>query len=160
MNEAIEIDDAVVYAQPSKQKQEEVTNRLVEAVTTGLINPLQLLVKLRFCEKIIKDTIDGITANCVEEADKYARGEDIKMLGATLKMKEAGTKFNYENCNDPVYADLTEKSGKMTDMIKERENFLKSLKQPMTIVDDSTGEVVTIAPPLKTSKTIVDVKLS
>lgn len=73
-------------------------------------------------------------------------------------MKETGTKWNYENCNDPVYRDLTEKSGAMKDMIKGREAFLKSLKESMTIVDDTTGEVVMVAPPMKTSKTIVEVK--
>lgn len=154
----IEIDDAVVYATPSKEKAQEMIDRLKNAVEEGTQDPLQLLVKLRFAQRVIEESITGIEKHCVDEASKYARGERVTLLGAELSVKETGTKWNYENCNDPVYRDLTEKSGAMKDMIKGREAFLKSLKESMTIVDDTTGEVVMVAPPMKTSKTIVEVK--
>lgn len=158
MTHSIEIDDAVVYAVPSKEKAQEMIDRLKNAVEEGTQDPLQLLVKLRFAQRVIDESIEAIEKHCVDEASKYARGERITLLGAELSVKEAGTKWNYDNCNDPVYRDLTEKSGTMKDMIKGRETFLKSLKESMTIVDDTTGEVFTVAPPTKTSKTIVEVK--
>lgn len=158
MTQPIEIDDAVVYATPSKEKAKEMIDRLKNAVEEGTQDPLQLLVKLRFAQRVIEESITGIEGYCVDEASKYARGERIALLGAELSVKEAGTKWTYDGCNDPVYRDLTEKSGTMKDMIKQRETFLKSLKESMTVIDETTGEVVTIAPPIKTSKTIVEVK--
>lgn len=159
MTQPIEIDDAVVYATPSKEKAQEIADRLINACTIeGTMNPLDVLIKVRWAQSILNTVAEGVLSACVEEASKYAKGERITMHGAELTMKEAGTKWNFDGCGDPVYSDLTEKSGAMKDMIKDRETFLKSLKQSMTVVDDATGEVVTIAPPQKQSKTIVEVK--
>lgn len=49
----IEIDDAVVYATPSKEKAQEMIDRLKNAVEEGTQDPLQLLVKLRFAQRVI-----------------------------------------------------------------------------------------------------------
>jgi hypothetical protein len=38
-------------------------------------------------------------------------------------------------------------------MAKERETFLKAIHKPMPIVNDETGEVFTVNPPIKTSTT-------
>lgn len=91
----IEIDDAVMYAVPSKAKAKEMVDRLVEMVQSGMTDPLTMLVKLKFAQSVIADTIESIQPNCVDEASKYHKGEDIKLLGAELKVKEAGTKYDY-----------------------------------------------------------------
>lgn len=157
-NQPIELDDAVMLSQPSKAKAEEIAQRIINAATEGIENPLDILIKVRWAQSILDKVADGILSACIDEASKYAKGERITKLGAELNVKEAGVNWIYDGCNDPVYADLAQKSGAMKDMIKERETFLKSLKQSMTVVDDTTGEVVTIAPPQKQSKTIVEVK--
>lgn len=154
----IEIDDAVMLAQPSKEKAKEIAERIINSCTEGTQNPLDVLVKVRWAQSILNEVAEGILSVCVDEASKYAKGERITKYGAELSMKEAGVKWSFDNCGDPVYADLTEKSGAMKDQIKERETFLKSLKQSLTVADDVTGEIITIAPPMKTSKTIVEVK--
>lgn len=158
-NHPIEIDDAVMYAVPSRAKMDEIVTRLVVGVQEGSIDPLQLLVKLKFAQSIIEDTIESIQPHCVDEASKYHKGEDIKLLGAELKVKEAGTKYDYSGCGDKVYEqyDLTIKQNK--EAMKGRENFLKSLKKTETLVDEDTGEVYTIHPPVKKSSTIVQVTI-
>jgi hypothetical protein len=158
-NHPIEIDDAVMYAVPSKAKMDEIVTRLVVGVQDGSIDPLQLLVKLKFAQSIIADTIESIQPNCVDEASKYHKGEDIKLLGAELKVKEAGTKYDYSNCGDKIWEqyDFMEKSN--AEAKKGRANFLKSLKKSETLVDDETGEIYTIHPPIKKSSTIVQVTI-
>jgi hypothetical protein len=59
---------------------DEIVTRLVVGVQDGSIDPLQLLVKLKFAQSIIADTIESIQPNCVDEASKYHKGEDIKLL--------------------------------------------------------------------------------
>ena len=55
------------------------------------------------------------------------------------------------DCNDPVYMDLLKQKGVIDKQLKERESFLKSLSNRTTIVDDETGEVATVIPPVKMS---------
>ncbi len=158
-NHPIEIDDAVMYAVPSKAKAKEMVDRLVEMVQSGMTDPLTMLVKLKFAQSIIADTIESIQPNCVDEASKYHKGEAIKLLGAELQVKEAGIKYDYSNCGDRFYEfhehiERTAKEAK-----KGREQFLKSLKKSETIVDEDTGEIHTIHPPVKKSSTIVQVTI-
>ena len=158
-NHPIEIDDAVMYAVPSKAKAKEMVDRLVEMVQSGMTDPLTMLVKLKFAQSVIADVIESIQPNCVDEASKYHKGEDIKLLGAELKVKEAGTKYDYSGCGDMIrdHYDHMEKSS--AEAKKDRENFLKSLKKSQTLVDDDTGEIYTIHPPVKKSSTIVQVTI-
>jgi len=153
----IELDDALAYAQPSKEKAQEIADRIINHYTEGMGNPLEGMVKVRWFQSILDKVAEGILSVSLDEAYKYGK-ERITLHGAEMAVKEAGTKWNYENCNDPVYRDLTEKSGAMKDMVKERETFLKGIKSTMTIVDDATGEVIEINPPAKTSKTIIEVR--
>ena len=152
----IELDDAIAYATPSKEKAQEIADRLIQHYTDNG-NPLEGMVKVRWFQSILDKVAEGILSASLDEAHKYGK-ERITLYGAELAVKEAGTKWSYDNCNDPVYLDLNEKSGAMKDLIKERETFLKAIKSATTIVDDTTGEVVTINPPAKTSKTIVEVR--
>lgn len=158
-NHPIEIDDAVMYAVPSKAKAKEMVDRLVEMVQSGMTDPLTMLVKLKFAQSVIADVIESIQPNCVDEASKYHKGEDIKLLGAELKVKEAGVKYDYSGCGDTdwEFYDNMEKVGK--EAKNERANFLKSLKKSETIVDENTGEIYTIHPPIKKSSTIVQVTI-
>ncbi len=158
-NTPIEIDDAVMYAVPSKAKMDEIVTRLVVGVQQGSIDPLQLLVKLKFAQSIIGDVIESIQPNCVDEASKYHKGEDIKLLGAELKVKEAGTKYDYSGCGDIEYNQYEMKEKENAEAKKGRANFLKSLKKSETLVDDLTGEIYTIHPPIKKSSTIVQVTI-
>lgn len=158
-NHPIEIDDAVVLSTPSKAKASEIVDRLVNAVEIGHLDPLQLLVKLRFAESIIKATIEHIQPYAIDDASKYNRGEQITILGAELKVKEAGTKYDYSNCGDKAYEMYDFEESKAKEGKKSRADFLKSLKQSMTIVDEETGEIHQIHPPIKTSSTIVQVTI-
>jgi hypothetical protein len=158
-NHPIEIDDAVMYAVPSKAKAKEMVDRLVEMVQSGMTDPLTMLVKLKFAQSIIADVIESIQPNCVDEASKYHKGEDIKLLGAELKVKEAGTKYDYSGCGDIEYNEYEAKEKENADAKKGRANFLKTLNKSQTLVDDVTGEIYTVHPPVKKSSTIVQVTI-
>ena len=155
----IEIDDAVMYAVPSKAKAKEMVDRLVEMVQSGMTDPLTMLVKLKFAQSVIADTIESIQPNCVDEASKYHKGEDIKLLGAELKVKEAGAKYDYSGCGDIEYNEYEAKEKAYSEFKKDRANFLKSLNKSQTLVDDVTGEIYTVHPPVKKSSTIVQVTI-
>ncbi len=52
-------------------------------------------------------------------------------------------------CNDSDWNYTNDRIKLLTDKRKQREEFLKSLTDTITIVNDQTGEMETIGPPLK-----------
>lgn len=159
--EPITIDSAVVYATNlSKTAATEMAIGLITAVTEGRLQPLDTIARLKFAETTIKSAIDGVMPHAISEAGKYAKGEKITALGCELTQKEAGVKYDFSGCGDAVYDRLTAEMEALKERIKERENFLKTVKEGMTVVDEESGEVMTIRPAMKSSKTIVEVRLS
>jgi hypothetical protein len=130
--------------------------QIVTSVKSGEANPLEVLVMLRAMEAAAAEIREEIEENIVREADKYAE-KKFERYGAILEKSEVATKYNYATSKDTVYERLQTDFDTAKSRLDERTAFLKGLKQPMTIVDELTGEVVTINPPLKTSKSGVRV---
>jgi len=134
------------------------SKQLVQSVQNGETNPLQLLVMLRALEKTTETVIDCIRENINTEASKYSERE-INLYGATLEKSEVGAKYDYASTNDVIWEQRDAAVKAAESLRKEREAFLRTLREPMTVVDESTGEVTQIRPPLKRSTTFVKVKL-
>lgn len=157
--EPVTLDSAVVYAAPSKESAAALIESLASAVEQGTMNPLQLLIKLRWAQSVIEGTIQRIESDAVYEADKYGRNEEIRLHGAVCKVKEAGVKYDYSGCGDAVWTRLKENESALADQRKAREKLLQAIKGHQTIIDEETGECMTVHGPAKTSKTVVEVRL-
>jgi hypothetical protein len=125
--------------------------KLVDEINNGTINPLELARYKKSLEVLFEAIKEPLRDASLEEAAKYG-SKEFDFLGAIYKTAEYGTKYDYEATGDPVWKDLNEKK-------KDRENFLKSLKEKHTYVDEETGDVITIYPPVKTSTTSVSVTI-
>lgn len=134
------------------------SKQLIQSVMDGETNPLELLVLLRALEKTSETVIDCIRENINSEAAKFSERE-IEMFGARLEKSEVGTKYDYASTGDVVWETRDSSVKAAESLRKEREAFLRTLRQPMTVVDESTGEVTQIKPPLKRSTTFVKVSL-
>ena len=83
------------------------------------------------------------------------------MNGAKYQVKEAGTKYDYSQCNDPFYDELQAAAISADEKLKARAIFLQSLPTSgMIITDPLTGETYTAYPPSKSSTTTVSITLS
>ena len=158
--EPITIDSAVVYATTlTKTAANEMATGLITAVAEGRLAPLETLSKLKFAELTIKTAIDGVMDAAIDEAAKYNKGEKITAMGCELSQKESGVKYDYSGCGDAVYDRLVAEMDALKEKMKDREAFLKTVKEAMTVGDEETGEVMTIRPAAKSSKTIVEVRI-
>lgn len=129
---------------------------VVNSVKNGDANPLEVLVMLRAVEAAAEEIREEIQENVVREADKYAE-KKFERYGAVIEKSEVGTKYNYSRSGDTEWERLNSEFQALKSRLSEREAFLKALKDPLIVVDQMTGEVVTINPPLKTSKSGVRV---
>jgi len=97
--------------------------------------------------KYIMDGLEG-TRKHIVCIDPYG---DIGYNGAD---NQINVRYDYTNCNDPLWNDLKEQADLLDKEIKDRERFLKTIPPSgLTITDHRTGEIVTIRPALKTSTT-------
>ena len=137
---------------PAKSDQIAIFSRqLIESVKNGDTNPLELLVILRALESVSKVVRDEIHENIMTAADKYSE-KTIEAFGAKIEKREVNTRYNYASAKDVEWERMDAEIKSLTDRIKEREKFLRALKEPMTVVDKETGEVTEIHPPMKTSE--------
>ncbi len=128
------------------------TETLSMEVVNGEIDPIWLHGTLT---KFIKNL------QALKELNENELSLDIDKFethGYKFAKKEAGTKYDFSNCNHPRLTDLYAKETKINKEKKDIEALLKTLKNPTTIVDEETGDIVTINPPIKTSKTIIEVR--
>ena len=132
---------------------------IIEAVKQGQANPLEVLVMLRSLEAVSELVREEIEENIVTEANKYSE-KTIEAYGARIEKSEVGTKYKYETSGDIEWEQVNSEFKSIERKRKEREEFLRALKEPMTAVNRETGEVYEIRPPFKTSKAGVRVYLS
>jgi hypothetical protein len=78
--------------------------------------------------------------------------------GFTFASKEAGTKYDYSNCNHPDWINYSKQIEDYSKAKKSIEDTLKTIKDPITLVDEQTGDIITVNPPIKKSTTIIEVR--
>lgn len=135
-----------------------MSDLLIQEVKEGNANPLEVLIQLRAIEKVSGRVLKEIQENILREADKYAE-KSFEFNSCKLEKAELGTKYDFTVCGDPVWEQRVSIMNAAKTLVDERQEFLKSLKEPITIVDEGSGEVATIRPPLKTSTSGVKVSI-
>jgi phosphosulfolactate synthase (CoM biosynthesis protein A) len=154
----------------TKEQRTSFVNDIIESLNAGTADPLLIHLQVKAMENIIdqltntdekknKNFIAAIRYKkmLLEAAEKYS-AKTFEFKNAKFSIGETGTKYDYSNCNDSVYALLKDSLETITEKIKEREEFLKKLPSAgFEAFDKSTGEVVTLYPPSKKSTTSVSV---
>lgn len=148
-----DIRDIVYYGtEVTKESIKEQSLALLNDLDEGHMTPLQVAAQFKFIEDVISNVKEELRQRVIAEQDKYGK-DKMTYHGATFDIKEAGVKYDYSQCNDAIWNDLSQQIEALTEQRKEREAFLKSLKEKLTYVDESTGEVATIYAPQKKSTT-------
>lgn len=136
---------------PTTQTQIDVfSDQVIESVRQGEANPIEVLVIMKAFEKAQERILKEIREHYVNEASKYPENS-FEFNGTKIEKAELGTMYNYAVCNDTVLERLECDFNTVKALLDERKNFLQALKQPLTVVDELTGEVVKINPPVKKS---------
>mgnify|MGYP003342689673 CR=1 FL=1 len=135
----------------SKAKVAEAAQQLTQAVHNGDIDAKEAAVALDAMAKVLKAAIDDIDELVLTELGKYHKGERINVGRIELQPRETATRYDYAGTGDVVYARLLVAKADIDRQLKDREALLKVLKEPTTLVDESTGEVYTVSPPARTS---------
>jgi hypothetical protein len=128
------------------------SNQLIQAVRNGEVNPLQVKAMFKVMVMVGEIVNEATKANQLTEAEKYPE-KKFNAFGFEIEKSENGTKYDYLSCGDPIYEQRHAIAESAKAHLDERAQFLKALKEPLTVIDDESGEVATIQPPIKKSTT-------
>ena len=126
------------------------SDQLIASVKQGEVNPLEVLIQLQAFEKVTKRVLEEIKDELLTASAKYSETR-IELYGSIIEKAELGTKYDYSVCRDTVFERLEADANIASENLKTRQEFLKTLKEPLVIVDEMTGEVTKIYPPSKKS---------
>ena len=89
-------------------------------------------------------------------------GKEFKTAsGAKIELAEVGTKYDFSNTADFLLPNLYNQAEELTKKIKDRETLLKTLPlEGLQMLDEATGEMVTVYPPSKQSTSSYKVTLA
>lgn len=144
----------------TKTERGEFVTRLVEKLESGAADPLQIHKQVKSMEDLIKQITSNEKYQSYVLATAQHYGKSFELNGAKYQVKEAGTKYDYSQCNDPELYAMQKQLDELTEKIKNRQKFLQlAPPEGIEVLEDQTGEVYRIYPPSKTSTTTVSITL-
>lgn len=132
--------------------------QIIDQVKQGQENPLKLLVLLRALESTAETIRAGIGDEIMSEVGKYSE-KTFEAYGARIERAEVGTSYDYAASGDRDWFQFKIAEETAGNRRKEREIFLRALREPMNLFDEETGEIYEVRPPLKKSKSGIKVFL-
>ncbi len=142
----------------SKSEVMQFAGKLRQELNDGTITALGV-ARIRKCiEQVFKDIHDDLTPLMREEFDKYG-GKTIELMGMKIEGAEVGVSYDYTGTGDPVLLRLVHEAEVANNKLKERQTFLKGLKEKTLLGDPERGEIHEVYPPIKSSTSSVKITL-
>lgn len=144
---------SVINLCPSTKEQINLfANQLIEDVQEGVTNPLLLHTQIKMIEMALEKVKEGIREAALNEASKQGL-KTFDYNGVVVEIRETGVKYDYSACGDVDWEQAKTSEAQFAQLRKDREAELKAMKGPHTMVNEQTGEVYRVSPPIRTSTT-------
>lgn len=135
----------------------EFAKKIENYLDSGECKASDILAKFKGIEKVAEYIKPKLTKLVVDEISKY--GKEAELNGITFKIQEFGTKYFFDETGDTVWKKLKEEVDKANKALKAREDFLKTIKNSETLVDQNSAEIITVYAPIKISTTGIAVTI-
>jgi hypothetical protein len=144
----------------TKTKAAEFAAKLIQLNTDGHVDTLTALARLEFLSQIIDQVKTNYRNAAVDELELYGpeAKTGVNRFGVTFKQKETAVKYDFSQT--ATWNEMESEMESIKAAQKALETQLKGLTKPMSILDESTGEITVMNPPIKSSKTTVEITLA
>jgi hypothetical protein len=155
------LDKILMKEKITKNAVTETAERLITLMESGKTSAIKTLTELDFINQVVTKVVARARELAVDELSSYGAeaSQGVTIHGVSLKIIEAGTKYDFAACNHPEWVQIVAQETALAERRKEIETMLKTLKTGQTIVNEDTGEISRITPPVKSSKTTVQVTI-
>lgn len=117
-------------------------------VSSGNYDSLKGLILALKGKMLFSDLEDALRPLANKDyLNKLEKGYSIHDV--SIEQAPTSTKYDFSVCGDAVYDRLLAESETNKAALKERQEFLKAIKGKITVVDEYSGEVITLYPPNK-----------
>lgn len=135
----------------NKDRISDIAKSVVHNIQQGETDALRAYIAVKKGSELFKQLEENIKPYAVEKANP-PKGGGLEMYSCKIEQTEVGLKYDYAHCEDPEWEALNDTITRLTAEKKEREKFLQALKKDHTYVDEETGDIVTIHPPVKSGQ--------
>lgn len=115
---------------------------MIEAVDDGLADPLDTLIIAKKGKYVFDAIVDGMKGKAKIDDKNYTKHN------VNIRQQETGVKYFYDGCNDPIWKELNMQAIEIAEQMKQRQEWLKTLKGETKEYVDEEGEVFNFNPPI------------
>jgi len=142
----------------TKEQVTSFSELIIRQLNDGEIEPLKFKIFLKCLEQVMDNIKPVLDEMARDEAEHYGEKE-FNLMGAKVRLSEVGTRYDYSNCGYSKLNYVTTEMKDWEEQKKQCELFLRMLPNPATVVNELTGEIETIQPPVKISKSSITITL-
>lgn len=163
-NELIKKDDGLEISLTSllnlnKAYMGQITDNAMRAVTDGHYDSITALVIAKKGLELFTQ-LEKKVRPIAEHHARLGKGEVYTKFNTDITQKESGVKYDFSACDDAEWETINAKMELYSNMLKEREKFLKTITKPMTIVDQETGDILELKPPIRSGKLGLNISIT
>lgn len=125
-------------------------SKVINEIEGGNIDPLKGKIWTKTLIEIAEKIDNATKEHQSRQAAKYGE-KPFMFAGAELHYTATYTAYDYSACGDPEWNMLNESLTIIQAKMKAREEWLKKMGGPETVLNKVTGEVNDIYPPIKKS---------
>ena len=152
--------ELIKFNHTTKEERSQLVREIFDEVLNGRINPLELHLRLKSAEEVIKQLtgLEPYKAILLDEAQRYGKSFDYQT--AKIDIREVGVKYDYSGCGNSELAALYDQQKAIEARIKVIETYHKGLPSAgVQVLVHPHGELETHYPPAKSSTTSVAVTM-
>jgi uncharacterized protein YjgD (DUF1641 family) len=105
---------------------------VVHRVLEGNDDPLEVYIKAKALEEVVKNVLAGVKDLAIDEAEKYDK--DSGMLGVTFGTKSTPKRYSFDH--NPEWVDLNEQLSSIKSAMKEIETKMIKAMEFSGVVDE------------------------
>lgn len=160
----LKLDDSIFNGsiQVSEAGVEQVAHKLYTDVLEGKTSAINMVEMFKFIDEVgssvkAKADLNGKYKFVDLVRDEITRNSEngkscTSKYGTKLELAETGAKYDYSACGDPEWDEINKKFKEIEIQRKKREKFLQTISDKgMTLVNEDTGDITKLFPPIKTS---------
>lgn len=136
----------------NKKSISDISIAIEQSVSDGHEDPLKALILAKKLQELGKSIEEKVKDFAIDES-RLSKGEVYKTLDVEVTQRDIGVRYNFSKCGHSKWEDLNREFLKIKSEKDEIEKTLKTVTKPLTMIDDETGEVVEINPPVRSGKT-------
>jgi hypothetical protein len=155
MSDIIKLESSPVYSANKAQMVDMVSNYLEKVAFEGG-DPLKDIAICRKYIFLLEELEKGLKEYALEELSTFDR-EETELLDVSLKKVETPAKFDFSANSNWVAQKKVLDDANIK--LKEIEALAKTLKSKTSILDETTGEITEMFPPIKSSSSTIRVSL-